>query len=47
METESIGRFYEAVATWLPRAVYTLVAIKIVVGIFSSGAFAPRVPKDL
>ncbi len=47
METEAIGRFYEEVATWLPRVVYALVAVKIIVGIFSSGAFAPRVPKDL
>src|SRR5687767_2845678 len=47
MESESIGHFYEQVAAWLPRVVYALVAIKIIVGIFSSGAFAPRVPRDL
>lgn len=47
METEAIANFYEQVAAWLPRLIYALVAVKIVVGIFSSGAFAPRVPKDL
>jgi len=46
METEAIGRFYAEVATWLPRAVYALVAIKVVVGIFASGGVMPRVPKD-
>lgn len=47
METEAIGRFYAEVANWLPRVVYALVAIKVVVGIFSSGGVMPRVPKDL
>lgn len=47
METETIGHFYEQVATWLPRIVYALVAFKIVLGIFSSGGVAPRVPGDL
>jgi general secretion pathway protein F len=47
METEEIGRFYQQLAAWLPRIVYALVAIKVIVGIFSSGALAPRVPKDL
>jgi len=47
MESEDIGHFYEQVAAWLPRIVYSLVAIKIIVGIFSSGGVMPRVPKDL
>ena len=47
METDAIGRFYDEVAVWLPRFVYALVAIKVVVGIFSSGALMPRVPNDL
>ena len=47
MESEDIGRFYEQVAAWLPRVVYALVAIKVIVGIFSSGGVMPRVPKDL
>ena len=47
MESEDIGRFHEQMATWLPRVIYALVAIKVIVGILSSGAFAPRVPKDL
>jgi len=47
IETEAIGDFYERLATWIPRIVYALVAIKIAAGIFSSGGFGPRVPKDL
>jgi general secretion pathway protein F len=47
METADIGLFYEQVATWLPRIVYALVAIKIAAGIFSSGGVGPRIPKDL
>lgn len=47
METEDIGHFYEQLATWLPRIVYALVAIKVVAGIFSAGAVAPKVPTDL
>lgn len=47
VETEAIAHFYAQLADWLPRIIYALVAIKIVVGIVTSGAFAPRVPKDL
>ena len=47
METEAIARFYKEFATWLPRVVYTLVAIKVIAGIFSSGGVMPRVPRDL
>lgn len=44
MESQAIASFHEQVAAWLPRVVYTLVAIKIAVGIFSSGGVGPRVP---
>ena len=47
METEDIAHFYEQLAAWLPRVVYALVAVKIIVGIATSGGFGPRVPKDL
>ena len=47
METDAIVHFHEQLATWLPRIIYVLVAIKIVAGIFSSGAVAPRVPTEL
>ena len=47
MESDAIANFYEQVATWVPRIVYALVAIKIAAGILLSGAFAPRVPSDL
>jgi general secretion pathway protein F len=47
METEAIADYHERVATWLPRILYLLVAIKIAVGILTSGALAPRVPSDI
>lgn len=47
METEAIANYYEQLATWVPRILYMLVAIKIAIGILASGAVAPRVPKDL
>jgi type II secretory pathway component PulF len=47
METEDIARFHEQMATWVPRVLYALVAVKVIWGIVTSGAFAPRVPKDL
>jgi len=47
IETAAIALFYEQLAAWLPRIVYALVAIKIVVGIFASGGVAPRVPTGL
>ena len=47
METEAITSFHEQVAAWVPRIVYALVAMKIVLGIFSSGGVAPRVPSQL
>jgi type II secretory pathway component PulF len=47
METEAITHFHEQLATWLPRIVYALVAIKVVMGIFAGGGMAPRVPPQL
>ena len=47
METEAIAHFFEQLAAWLPRIVYALVAIKVIIGIFSSGGVMPRVPSDL
>ena len=47
IETDDIALFYEQAATWLPRIIYALVAVKIVVGIFSMGGVTPRVPTDL
>lgn len=47
METEAIAAYYERLAVWLPRILYMLVAIKIAVGILSSGALGPRVPAEL
>ena len=46
-ETEAIAEYYERLAVWVPRVLYALVAIKIAVGILTSGAVAPRVPADL
>jgi general secretion pathway protein F len=47
METEDIASFYKELAAWLPRVVYALVAIKLAMGIFSSGGVGPRVPTEL
>jgi general secretion pathway protein F len=47
MESDAIASFYEQLAAWVPRIVYSLVAIKIAAGILLSGAFLPRVPSDL
>lgn len=47
IETEAIGHFYQQLATWLPRIVYALVAIKIAAGILSGPGVAPRVPAEL
>ena len=47
METEAIAGFYRELATWLPRVVYALVAIKVAMGVFSSGGVGPRVPPQL
>jgi general secretion pathway protein F len=47
LETEAIGSFYKELAAWLPRVVYALVAIKIGMGVFSSGGVGPRVPPQL
>lgn len=47
IETGAIDDFHARLAVWLPRVVYLLVATKIAIGILSSGAIAPRVPRDL
>ena len=47
VETAAIAAFYEHLAAWLPRIVYALVAIKVAVGILSSGAVMPRVPPEV
>jgi type II secretory pathway component PulF len=47
IETAAIGHFHEQVATWLPRFVYLLVALKVALGIFALGGLAPKVPTDL
>lgn len=47
IETEAVDDFHARLAVWLPRVVYLLVATKIAIGILSSGAIAPRVPRDL
>ena len=47
IETQAVADYYARLAVWLPRIVYMLVAIKIAVGILSSGIMAPRVPREL
>lgn len=47
IESDAIAEFYKQAATWLPRLVYALVAIKMTAGIAALGGLAPRVPGDL
>jgi general secretion pathway protein F len=47
METDSINDFYKQLADWAPRVVYGLIVLWMAFGILTSGAFMPRVPKDL
>lgn len=46
-EDEVIASFDEQLAEWLPRLVYTAIAIKMAAGILGSGAFMPQVPDSL
>ena len=46
MESATIANFHEQVATWVPRIIYALVAIKIAMGILASGV-GPRVPPEI
>ncbi len=46
-ENQAISLFYEEVAAWIPRVLYALVAIWIIIGIFKSNAFLPQMPEGL
>ncbi len=46
-ERQAYSLFQEQLAAWLPRVAYSLVAIWVVYGIFTSNAFMPQVPTDL
>ena len=46
-ENQAISLFYEEVAAWIPRVLYALVAIWIIIGIFKSNAFVPQMPEGL
>lgn len=47
METEAINEFFRQAAEWAPRIVYGLIALWMAFSILTSGAFLPKVPKDL
>ena len=47
LETAAINNTLEQLAGWVPRILYAMVALWIVYGLLSGGAFMPRVPKDL
>lgn len=46
-ENQAISLFHEEVAAWVPRILYTLVAIWMIIGIFKSNAFVPQMPEGL
>jgi general secretion pathway protein F len=46
-ETDSINRFDELVAEWVPRLVYTLVAVWIAYGIIHGVGVGPSLPEEL
>jgi general secretion pathway protein F len=41
-ESQGISQSLEQVASWLPRVIYAMVAIWVIIGILSSGAFMPK-----
>jgi general secretion pathway protein F len=47
LETAAVDAFYQQAAQWLPRIVYGVIALWMALGILTSGAFVPNVPKDL
>lgn len=47
MESQAIASFHAQLAAWVPRVVYALVAIKVALGIFTSGGVGPRIPPGL
>ena len=46
-ENQAISLFHEEVAAWVPRILYSLVAIWMIIGIFKSNAFMPQMPEGL
>lgn len=42
-ESLAISMAFETIAAWLPRVIYAMVAIWVIIGIFSSSAFMPKV----
>lgn len=47
LETAAVDAFYQQAAQWLPRIVYGVIALWMALGILTSGAFLPNVPKNL
>lgn len=47
VENQAISLFHEEVAAWVPRILYSLVAIWMIIGIFKSNAFVPQMPEGL
>jgi general secretion pathway protein F len=46
-ESAAISLFREQLAAWIPRIIYSAVAMWVAYGVLTSGAFMPHVPKDL
>jgi len=47
LETAAVDAFHQQAAQWLPRIVYGVIALWMALGILTSGAFLPNVPKNL
>lgn len=47
METSEIKSWYEQLSIWVPRFVYGLVMLWMIISLLSGGGFMPRVPADL
>ncbi len=45
-ETKAQTQFREELAAWLPKIIYGMVAVYIIIQIFKSGAFMPQLPDE-
>lgn len=46
VETEAQTHFRDELAAWLPKIIYGMVAVYIIIQIFKSGAFLPHLPDE-
>ena len=46
-ESAAVSRYQQQLAEWLPRVIYTMLALWMAYGILTSGAFMPHLPEEL